>query len=89
MKTDIGLVEERALRCVEVTRTISIEVPVGERESSLIHRRLVEGELDFGRFTDLFSPVPGTERYETLSVRVVGSTDEPADIPLAMEMGVR
>jgi len=88
MKTDIVLVEERASVAWEVTRTISIEVPVGERESSLIHRRLVEGELAFGPFTDLFSPVSGTEKYETLSVRVVGSTDEPADIPLQMEMGV-
>lgn len=88
MKTEILLVEERALRCVEVTRTISVEVPFGCRASYLIRRKLAEGELDFGPFADLFSPVPGTERHETLSVRVVGSTDEPADIPLRMEMGV-
>jgi hypothetical protein len=88
MKTDIVLVEERVIYRVEKTRVISVEVPFGERASYVIRRKLAEGELDFGPFTDLFSPVPGTEKYETLSVRVVGSTDEPADIPLLLEMGV-
>jgi hypothetical protein len=89
MKTDIVLVEERALLCVEVSRTISVEVPFGCRASYLIRRKLAEGELDFGPFTSFFSPVSGTARLETLSVRVIGSTDAPADIPLAAEGEVR
>lgn len=88
MKTDVLLVEERALYCVEVSRTISVEVPFGHRGSHLIRRSLAEGELDFGPFTSFFSPVAGTARLESLSVRVVGSTDGPADIPLARESEV-
>ena len=88
MKTDVVLVEERALFCVEVSRTISVEGPFGHRGSHLIRRSLAEGELDFGPFTSFFSPVAGTARLETLSVRVVGSTDAPADIPLARESEV-
>ena len=88
MKTDVVLVEERVSLCVELSRTVSVEVPFGYRGSHLIRRSLAEGELNFGPFTSYFSPVEGTERLETLSVRVVGSTDGPADIPLRMESEV-
>lgn len=88
MKTDVVLVEERVSLCVELSRTISVEVPFGHRASHVIRRSLAEGELDFGPFTSFFSPVAGTARLETLSVRVVGSTDGPADIPLARESEV-
>jgi len=88
MKTDVVLVEERVSLCVELSRTVSVEVPFGYRGSHLIRRSLAEGELDFGPFTSYFAPVPGTANFETLSVRVVGSTDGPADIPLALESGV-
>jgi hypothetical protein len=88
MKTEVLLVEERALLCVEVSRTIAVEVAVGYRGPHLIRRCLAEGELDFGPFTSLYSPAAGTERLKTLSVRVVGRTDEPADIPLAKESEV-
>lgn len=88
MKTEILLVKERALRCVEVTRTISLEVPVGYRGPQLLRRLLAEGEQDYGPFASFFSPVPGTEYLEPVRLWVIGTTDEPADIPFARESEV-
>ena len=78
------LVEERALFCVEVSRVLAVEVD-SHWNPDLLGRRISEGESDFGPFTDLFQVTPGTGYLESLSLRVVGTTSEPADIPLATE----
>jgi hypothetical protein len=88
MNNEILLVEQRALRCVEVTRTISLEVPVGVRDPQYLRTLIAEGERNFGPFGAYYVPVSGTEKLGHLGLRVIGATDEPADIPLAVESGV-
>jgi hypothetical protein len=88
MKTQTLLVEERALRCVEVTRTISLEVPVGYRSPCYLRARIAEGEWNYGPFVSYFVPVSETEKVGHLGLRVIGLTDEPADIPLVKESEV-
>ena len=88
MKSEVLLVEERALFCVEVSRTLAVEWDSGVRNPDLLRRRIREGEADYGPFTSLFQVLIGTGYLEPLSVRVVGTTTEPADIPLAVESEV-
>ena len=49
---------------------------------------LHHGEADYGPFADRFQPVPGKSYVEPMTIRVIGATDEPADIPLAVESEV-
>jgi hypothetical protein len=88
MKTEVLLVEERALLCVEVKRTLAVEWDSDVRSPDLLRRRIRDGEADYGPFADRFQPVPGTSCVEPLTIRVIGATDEPADIPLAVESEV-
>ena len=81
------LVEERVLLCAEVSRTLTVEVD-SDWNPDLLGRRIREGEADYGPFTSLFQVTPGTGYLESLSLRVVGTTTEPADIPLATESEV-
>ena len=83
MKTEVLLVKERALFCVEVSRTLAVEWDSDVRDPDLLQRRIREGEADYGSFTSLFQVTPTTGYLEPLSIEVVGTTDEPADIPLA------
>jgi len=85
MKTEVLLVEERALFCVEVSRTLAVEWDSDVRNPDLIRRGIREGEADYGPFTSLFQVIPRTGYLEPLSIRVVGTTTEPADIPLYLE----
>lgn len=88
MKTEILLVEQRALRCVEVTRTISLEVPDGFRDLGYLRSGIADGERNYGPFESYYFPVSGTEKLGHLGLRIIGTTDGPADIPLATESGV-
>lgn len=88
MKTEVLLVEERALFCVEVSRTLAVEWEPEVRNSDLLRRHICEGELDYGPFADRFQILSGTGYLEPVSIRVIGPTDEPADIPLSTESGV-
>jgi hypothetical protein len=88
MKTEVLLVEERALLCVEVIRTIAVEWDSDVRSPDLLRRRIRDGEADYGPFVDRFQPVQGMAYLEPLTIRVIGATDEPADIPLAVESEV-
>jgi hypothetical protein len=72
------LVEQRAIRCVEVVRTISLEVPTGGRDPYWIQRFIAEGDSDFGPF--LFEPIEGSESDEIFRTRVIGVTTSPVDI---------
>jgi hypothetical protein len=83
MKPEVLLVKERALFCVEVSRTLAVEWDSDVRNPDLLRRRIREGEADYGPFTSLFQVTPSTGYLEPLSIEVVGTTDEPADIPLA------
>lgn len=84
MTTKVLLVEERALLCVEVSRVLAVEWDSDVRNPDLLRRRLREGEADYGPF----HAVDGQGYLEPLSVRVVGTTQEPADIPLPVESEV-
>jgi hypothetical protein len=89
MKSGVRLlVEERALFCVEVSRVLAVEWDSPVRNPDLLRRRIREGEADFGPFTSLFQVLDGSGYLEPLSIRVVGTTDEPADIPLVRESEV-
>lgn len=88
MKTEVLLVEERALLCVEVRRTLAVEWDSDVRSPDLLQRRIREGVADYGPFMDRFQPVSGTAYVEPLTISVIGATHEPADIPLATESGV-
>ena len=88
MKTEVLLVEERALLCVEVMRTLAVEWDSDVRSPDLLRRRIRDGEADYGPFADRFQPVQGMAYLEPLTIRVIGATDEPADIPLAVESEV-
>ena len=89
MKSEIEvlLVEERALFCVEVSRILAVEWDSDVRNPDLLRRRIQQGEADFGPFKDRFEVADGTGYLEPRSIRVVGTTTEPADIPLT-ESGV-
>jgi hypothetical protein len=50
---------------------------------------IAEGKRDYGPFVSYFVPVSGTERLSRVGLRVIGTTTEPADIPLAVESEVR
>lgn len=88
MKSEVLLVHERALFCVEVSRILAVDWDCPIRSPHLLQRRIREGEADYGPFTNLFRIVPNTGYLEPLSVRVVGTTDGPADIPLTTESEV-
>lgn len=88
MNTEVLLVEQRALRCVEVTRTLSLEVPVGVRDPRDLAALIEVGERNFGPFGAYYVPVSGTEKLGHLEVRIIGTAGEPADIPLATESEV-
>ena len=88
MNTEVLLVEERALLCVEVIRTIAVEWDSDVRSPDLLRRRIREGEADYGPFVDRFQPVQGKSFVEPMAIRVIGATDEPVDIPLAVESEV-
>ena len=88
MKTEVLLVEERALLCVEVMRTLAVEWDSDVRSPDLLRRHIREGEADYGPFADRFQPLSGMAYVEPLTIRVIGPTDEPADIPLATESEV-
>lgn len=89
MKPEVLLVEERALFCVEVSRILAVEWDSDVRNPDLLRRRIKEGEADFGPFIDRFQVLKGTGYLEPLSIKVVGQTDGPADMPLANESEVR
>jgi hypothetical protein len=88
MKSAVLLVEERALFCVEVSRTLAVEWDSPVRNPDLLRRRISEGEADFGPFTSLFQVLDGSGYLEPLSIRVVGTSEGVADIPLAGESEV-
>jgi len=88
MKTGVLLVEERALFCVEVSRTLAVEWDSEVRSPDVLRRRIRKGEAYYGPFTSLFQVLCGTGYLEPLSVRVVGAAVEPADIPLVDESEV-
>lgn len=73
------MVEEICLRCVEVRRTLVVEVPVGLRSHHLLRRIVEEGDLDLGPFP--FDPVAGTEYLEPVRLQILGLTDQQVDIP--------
>lgn len=85
MQPEVLLVEERALFCVEVSRVLAVEWDSPVRNPDLLRRHIREGESDYGPFTDRFKVMPGTGYLEPVAIRVVGTTSEPADIPLANE----
>lgn len=80
MKTENVVVEQRALRCVEVIRTLTLEVSEGFRDPHWLRRIAEQGDKDLGPFE--YSPIEGTEYLEPLSTRVLGVTEDPADVPL-------
>ena len=80
MKTEILVVEQRALRCVEVVRTVILEVSEGVRDPHWLRRLADQGDKDFGPFP--YSPVEETEFLEPLGIRVLGLTEDPADVPM-------
>lgn len=88
MKSEVLLVEERALLCVEVSRVLAVEWDSDVRHPDLLRRRIREGEADYGPFTGRFQAVDAAGYLEPLTIRVVGTTDDAADIPLAVESGV-
>lgn len=88
MKSEVLLVRERAIFCVEVSRILSVEWDSEVRDPNLLRRRIREGEADFGPFTSRFQVLKGSGYLEPLSIEVVGTTDEPADIPLSAEREV-
>ncbi len=88
MKTEVLLVEKRALLCVEVTRILAVEWDSDVRSPDLLRRRISEGEADYGRFTDRFKVLDGSCYLAPLSASVVSTTSEPADMPLAGESEV-
>ena len=88
MKTEVLLVEERALLCVEVMRTLAVEWDSDVRSPDLLRRRIHDGEADYGPFVDRFQPVQGMAYLEPLTIRVIGAIDEPVDIALAVESEV-
>jgi hypothetical protein len=88
MKTDVLLVEKRALFCVKASRILSVEWASDARNPDLVQRRIREGEADYGPFTDRFRLVPNTAYLEPRATNCVGMVDESADIPLATESGV-
>lgn len=73
---------------MEVSRILAVEWDSEVRSPDLLKRRIREGEANYGPFTSLFQVLEGTGYLEPLSVGVVGTTDEPADIPLATESEV-
>ena len=85
MKSEVLLVEELALFCVEVSRTLAVEWDSGVRNPDLLRRRIREGEADYGPFTSVFQVLIGTGYLKPFSISVVGVTDEPADIPVTAE----
>jgi hypothetical protein len=88
MKTEVLLVEVRALLCVEVMRTLAVEWDSDVRSPDLLRRRIRDGEADYGPFVDRFQPVQGMAYLEPLTIRVIGAIDEPVDIALAVESEV-
>lgn len=88
MKTEVLLVHERALYCVEVSRILAVEVDSDVRNPHLLRRRIREGEADYGPFTEYCQVDADTGYLKPLSIQVVGTTTEPADIPLATESEV-
>jgi hypothetical protein len=86
MSTEVLLVEERALFCVEVSRVLAVEWD-SVWNPDLLRRQIQQGEADYGPFKDRFEVADGTGYLEPRSIRVVGTTTEPADIPLT-ESGV-
>ena len=87
MKTEKLVVEQRALRCVEVIRTVILEVSEGVRDPHWLRRIAEEGEQDFGPFE--YRLVEETTYFEPLSTRVLGVTEDPADVPLVDDGGAR
>lgn len=85
MKTEVLLVHERAIFCVEVSRTLAVEWDSDVRNPDLLRRRIHDGEADYGPFTGRFQVHEGTGYLEPVSVSVIGVTGEPADIPLTAE----
>jgi len=85
LSTEVLLVRQIGVRSVRVERTISIEVPSGLREKDRIKSLISRGDLDYGPFP--FKPVKGSEYLEPGEVRVLGTADAPADIPLRTEVG--
>ena len=88
MKTEILLDEERALLCVAVERTISVEVPIGYRDPQYLATLIARGERNVGPLGSYFAPISGTEKIVPLGLHVRGRTQGPAEIPLANESEV-
>jgi hypothetical protein len=88
MKTEILLVEERALRCVAVERTSSVEVPIGYRDPQYLATLIARGKRNVGPLGSYFARISGTEKIVPLGLHVLGTAGGPADIPLAKESEV-
>ena len=88
MTTEVLLVEERAIFCVEISRVLAVEWGSDVRNSDLLRRLIQQGEANYGPFTDRFQKTDGTGYLKPLCIRVIGTTDEPADVPLAVESEV-
>lgn len=88
MKTEVLLVEQRALRCVEVKRIISLEVPVACRDPEWLSLLIAEQERDGELFVPLYTPVAGTESAKVIDVRLLGSAHVFGDSPRSDESGV-
>jgi hypothetical protein len=77
--TERLLIEEKCVCSMEVTRTLVVEVPSGIRDHARLECFIREGELDWGPFQ--FEIVAGTEHRKPAGLRILGGTEEPADIP--------
>lgn len=83
MKTEILKTEQSALRCVEVVRTIYLEVPEGCRDNHLLQRSVRES--DHLLLEQFFVPVEGTEYLEPLRFRIMGVVQGEPDLSLFLE----
>lgn len=76
------------MKTEEVSRVLAVEWDSPARSPDLLRRHIREGEADYGPFADRFRVPGGTGYLEPLALYVIGTTHEPADIPLAMESEV-
>ena len=83
MKSEIVKIEQSALRCVKVVRTIYLEVPEGCRDAQLLQRSVRESDHLLPEH--FFVPVEGTEYLEPARFRILGVVQGEPDLSLFME----
>lgn len=83
MNSEILKIEQSALRCVEVVRTIYLEVPEGCRDAQLLQRSVRESDHLLAEH--FFVPIDGTEYLEPTRFRIVGVFQGEPDLALFME----